>query len=97
MLFHWFDEFLRFIIWLFRRPTKNELARIDPNAKCPACGAKSGTLKCVRVTNQPTPDDGQLDIKMFSVKVQHTCNVDGAIWYEDPIVKVNINQVLPSR
>ena len=45
-------------------------ARIDPDAKCPACGARQGTLTW------------RSDVK----QVQHRCAVCGALWGEPPLM-----------
>ena len=52
-------------------------ARIDPNAPCPACGARDGEIKW------------EGNVKWLDGKkgaVIHTCHVDKARWAERPIV-----------
>jgi hypothetical protein len=44
---------------------------IDPNAKCPSCGACQGSIAFAPALG----------------KVVHTCAIDRAMWVEDPIVK----------
>ena len=46
-------------------------ARIDPNAKCPACGARNGRIKWLAA----------------SALVQHTCLDCAAIWCEPPLME----------
>lgn len=46
-------------------------ARVDINAKCPACGHHHGELKFLK------------DQKL----VAHTCKVCGAMWGESPVLK----------
>lgn len=45
--------------------------RIDPNAKCPSCGAK----------------DGEIAFNPLLQKVVHTCHVDQAMWAENPRIR----------
>jgi hypothetical protein len=52
---------------------------VDPNSKCPACGARQGKLKCVTVDRSQKPNT--------TVMVQHTCGVCSALWYEPTILK----------
>lgn len=54
-------------------------AVIDPNSKCPACGARNGKLECMTVRTPQKPNVG--------VMVQHQCAVCRAKWYEPTIVK----------
>jgi hypothetical protein len=54
-------------------------AFIDPNSKCPACGARNGKLECMTVRTLAKPNVG--------VMVQHQCQVCHAKWYEPTIVK----------
>ena len=97
MLFYWLKLALRKIVWLFRAPTQQEIARVDLNLACPVCGGRSGSLRCVSRTDKPTPEDGGLNPELFSILCQHTCNICGAVWYEKPILKqVNVRTVLPS-
>jgi hypothetical protein len=52
-------------------------ARLDPNAKCPACGHRQGKI---RWTPYATWLDGAKGA------VVHRCDVDGAFWFEKPLV-----------
>lgn len=54
-------------------------AVIDPNSKCPACGARSGKLDCMTVRSPQKPN--------VAVMVQHQCQICHARWYEPTIVK----------
>jgi hypothetical protein len=54
-------------------------AVIDPNSKCPACGARQGKLECMTVRTPQKPNVG--------VMVQHQCQICHARWYEPTIVK----------
>ena len=54
-------------------------AVIDPNSKCPACGARNGKLKTVMVETEKKPNK--------TVMVEHTCGVCIATWYEPTVVK----------
>jgi hypothetical protein len=47
---------------------------IDPNSKCPACGGRSGELKCTIVEANPKPN--------ATMMVEHTCRICQAKWYE---------------
>lgn len=77
MIWHWLRNvvlFLKLVLW----PLKPEdIARIDPNAKCPSCGATSGELRCVH----------RKIVDKTIVFVQHRCKVDGARWFEKTIVE----------
>jgi hypothetical protein len=54
-------------------------AEIDPNSKCPSCGWRNGSLKCVTVEQIEKPNT--------TVMVQHTCRICSAVWYEPTILK----------
>jgi hypothetical protein len=54
-------------------------AVIDPNSKCPGCGARSGKLQCMTVRTQAKPN--------IDVQIEHQCTVCHAKWYEPTIVK----------
>lgn len=55
------------------------LAEIDPNSKCPACGARNGKLKCTQVERNTKPNS--------TIMVQHECLTCHAVWYEPTILK----------
>lgn len=72
MIFVWLIALLRFFAKLVIIPLEDNEIFLDINAKCPCCGHKNGKLTSVII-------DGKL-------LVQHHCNIDGANWFEDPIV-----------
>ena len=85
MLFHWLAEFILLVVWLFRPPEPRDLARVDPNAACPVCGARKGHLRCVYMQKEKQKAANMpVEMAMFC---QHTCVVCGARCYEEPIVK----------
>lgn len=86
MIWYWLDQLLRKIIWLFKRPAPVALARINPNAKCPGCGAENGTLRAVNV----------FDGRVLTPKIQHRCNVCGARVFEDTVMKTTTEVLLPA-
>lgn len=97
MLFYWAMLALRKIVWLFRAPKQQEISRIDPDTRCPVCGGQSGKLRCVQTTDQPVPEEGQLESKFYFILCRHLCNICGAMWFEKPVLKnVNVTTVLPS-
>jgi len=78
-----------------RIPKPEELARIDPNARCPVCGAREGRLRCV-LKAKPGPT-AKNPVIGGQILCQHTCAVDGARWFDSPIAKaVDPSKVLPS-
>jgi len=93
MLFYWFTQALRRIVWLFRPPSKLDIAYIDPSAWCPVCAARDGRLPCVvKVKPGPINKDIPPDMEVFC---QHTCNICGARGFEKPVAKqVNPGTVL---
>jgi hypothetical protein len=79
VILYWLDKLGGWVLWLFKRPTDLERARINPNLKCPACGHATGELRCIvtiGVNRQP------------SVTVQHRCKVCGCRFYENPVAKL---------
>lgn len=54
-------------------------AEIDPNEKCPGCGHRQGSLKCMLVKRTEKPNT--------TAMVQHTCSVCKAEWYEPTVMK----------
>lgn len=55
-------------------------AEIDPNSKCPSCGARNGKLKCVEVESK----EGK------TWMVQRTCQICSAQCYEPTLVDPKI-------
>jgi hypothetical protein len=75
-------------------PTARDVARIDSNMPCPACGARSGKLLTV-VVGGVRSELGQLI--GADTMVQHTCDVCKGIWFENPIVKISPQKVQGSK
>lgn len=94
MIFYWLIRVVRGFVWLWKLPRPRDLAQIDPNAKCPVCGATAGTLRCIAVeTNPRRPKDVPAQYKIMC---QHTCSVDGARWFEEPILKSTAATIYPA-
>lgn len=70
----WFLRIFAALVWRWRL----KRAKIDPNAKCPSCGACDGDIRFDQ--NIAWPDGAR-------GAVLHHCKVDQAIWAEKPIVK----------
>jgi hypothetical protein len=70
----WFSGWVRALVmaWRIHR------AEIDPNAKCPSCGARKGKIRWEPELVWPDGSKGC---------VLHTCEIDGAVWAEKPIVQ----------
>lgn len=85
MIFYWLRLAYLRLVWLFTPPTARDVARVNPDAPCPACGASDGELACVFGSNV----DGQPD----KVLVRHMCHTCGACWHEKPVMNVTINEV----
>lgn len=95
MIFYWIISALRQIVWFFRIPKPEELARIDTNAPCPVCGAREGRLRCV-LKAKPGPA-AKNPVIGGQILCQHTCYECGARWFDSPIVKdVDPSKVLAS-
>ena len=84
MIFWWLRKFFAFVRWLVVPPTPADVARIDPNIKCPICGARSGRLRAI--VGQLMAPGAKLAVNR--IICQHTCNVCGARSYERAIVSV---------
>jgi hypothetical protein len=80
LIFYWMKLALRRVVWLFRMPTKEHLAYVDPGTRCPSCGvSRLHPIRCVQ------RKDAKGNVLFF---VQHTCAVDGARWYEETVAKL---------
>ena len=90
MIIHWLRKLIQFMVWLAIPPTKEDLARIDPDRKCPICGARKGKLRCV-VMGPGGDTAGQV------VLCEHCCAVCGARCSEKPVVAVSPEHVQPSK
>jgi len=78
------------VAWLFRVPTSRQVARIEADVPCPACGYCHGFLRTVHKLG------GALNGKpQVAVLVQHTCGACAARWYEKPVVEVTPGLVGP--
>lgn len=83
MIFYWLIQLWRSLRWLFTPPAARDVARVDANSPCPACGARDGELMCV------TPPEG--------VIVRHTCHQCGARWHEPAVTKTDASRVWASK
>ena len=83
MIFYWLRKLWLRFHWLVTPPTARDVARVNPNAPCPVCGARAGRITCVT--------DAQ------SILVQHECQVCTAKWHEQPVTKVSTSMVLATR
>jgi hypothetical protein len=94
MLFIWLRRFARLVVWLFRVPDARDVARVDPNLKCPVCGARNASrpghfpIRCVERASGTGEHGGRI-----VVLVQHTCVECGARHYGTPVVKVGPDMV----
>lgn len=79
MIWYYLLQGIRYLAYLFGKPNLAKVAIIDVNAKCPVCGHCSGKLQAVEamVGNFKT------------IACLHTCNVDGARWFEQSVVKAD--------
>lgn len=69
------------VLFIYARPRWRyfrEGPKINPNAKCPACGNFNGTLVLQSVHTQ--------DVKAPVPMVLHTCAICKAPWYEPCVV-----------
>ena len=80
VIFYWLRLAWLKVVWLLTPPTAKDIARVDVNAPCPACGARSGKIACVTDTQ--------------SIFVQHECQVCMVKWHEQPVTKVSTTTVL---
>ena len=94
MIFYWLISILRKFIRLWHIPKPEDLAKIDPNARCPVCGAREGRLRCVWQA-EPGPQSKDVPPK-YKVQCQHTCDECGARWFEKPVINVDPTKVLSS-
>lgn len=82
------------MLWVFARaaflflarlvvppPVRYPEAFIDPDEKCPACGNRKGSLKCVLNGADPV--------------IQHSCEVCAAKWLS-PLISEAKDKVLPA-
>jgi hypothetical protein len=67
--------FLRLIV---PPPAKPILPVIDPDASCPACGARCGYLECASNGN--------------SINVRHNCSTCGAKWFDKTVYETITGQ-----
>ena len=84
MLFYWLYKVLLRLRWLLVPPEARDVARVDPNAPCPACNARAGTIRAV---HRQTPEE------KWTVKIQHTCNLCAARWFEPTVVKATTQTI----
>ncbi len=98
MIFYWFAKMMRDVVWLFRIPSPRDVAKIEPDSKCPVCGAESGTIQCV-LTLETIGNNESRDItsKPKEIVVKHECKVCGARWFEKPVIAVTPATVMPSK
>lgn len=78
MFWFWIVKFIKFFVYLFKIPDPLLVSKIDPNKKCPVCGHRKGTLKAVKAKKGNDPN---------YVFCLHTCQVCGARFFSDPIMK----------
>jgi hypothetical protein len=90
MIFYWLTRFWRNLRRLFTPPQARDIARIDPDAPCPVCGARSGKLTCAW-------SGTGVDLALTEVLCTHTCDCCGARWFEKPVAKVTSKDVWPSE
>lgn len=100
MIFWWIIKVLKRVIWFFKIPRPQDVARIDPQSPCPVCGNKCHSrIRCVwQQEDGPLPPakEPRLQLKNTKVLCQHVCGLCGARWFEQPVMKVDTTTVLPS-
>jgi hypothetical protein len=75
MIWDWINSLALFIRKLFAFPDiPLFIPAIDPNAFCPGCGNRQGSLLA------ETQKDG-------TVLIRHRCSICGAKWYEKPVLR----------
>lgn len=94
MIFFWIIQAIRKIIWLFRLPKPESLAKADSNEPCPCCGYRIGIMRCVLLPKPGPIVEGKALPTM--ILRQHACQVCGAMWHHETIRKVTVNDVLPA-
>jgi hypothetical protein len=95
MILYWLIVVIKKIVWFFRIPKPEDLARVDENARCPNCGWRKGKLRCV-LKAKPGPRSRDV-LPEGVILCQHTCDICGASWFDKPIAKnVTPATVLPS-
>ena len=68
----------RWYVWQSRPGGRaDRLARVDPNAKCPACGERDGELHWTAQVEWPDKTKGAL---------VHRCKLCQAFWFSKPLV-----------
>lgn len=90
MIWYWLERLGGFMLLLFGKPPTDEQIkmlnkRLDPNLKCPCCGATDGELRCT---------EQQLQNNQTKILMQHRCKVCRARFFENPIAEVNPSLVL---
>ena len=63
---------------------------IDPNASCPACGARKGCITTVRPNGERTPDG----VITQACLMRHRCAVCNAKWFEPTILLDKKNELI---
>ena len=96
MIWFWLVKFLSSLKRLFSRPSARDVAKIDPHAPCPVCGARSGKIRCVLVVQERNVQRNEIMIDAKGIYARHECAVCGAQWFEQPVVKVGTQSVLPA-
>ena len=95
MIWYWLVVGIRRVVWFFRIPDAQEIAKIDPNRWCPVCGAKNGRIRCVIQAEAMAP--AKNIPPKTKVLCQHTCNECGARCFEEPVAKeADQSTILPS-
>ena len=98
MIFYWLQSFFARLRWLAVPPSPRDVARIDPNAKCPGCGNESGAIACIHKSVWRKVDNTKPATEIgVEVLIKHTCEVCGAQWFENPIVKASPDRLLAKK
>lgn len=82
----WFDPW---DIDPWKRGRRKKLADpiIDPNARCPACGACEGTLSAYWTPVRRTDPDAIQSVEDLKLLVSHRCKACGYVWDELPLFR----------
>lgn len=68
-------------------PRSQDVAKVNPNVRCPVCGWPLGELRCVALADEKGKQ---------SIFAQHRCRRCGARHFENPVVKVGPLNVQPA-
>lgn len=83
MIWYQLARLVRFLVRLIMPLKPLDVAKIDRDAKCPMCGHTLGVLRAVEADVR---EQGGSPRK--KPLCQHTCQICGYRWFENPVVKL---------